>query len=154
MNIKKALICLSIAAVVTLCVPNVVAASANKQTTNVHSSYAMSVPDKEQPRLAIMLSDNVTSVNKPVDVIGLLATVTQSTPHPIEGATVTIQQLNDNGTAWNTLGTLQTSSTGKDAGYFAGSVTPKSKGYNILRATYDGDSDYAPAVRRLRTCSE
>jgi len=149
MNIKKALICLSIAAVLTLCVPNVVAASVNKQTTNVHSSYAMDVPDKEQPGLALMLSDNVTSVNKSVEFIGLLATGTQSALHPIEGATVNIQQLNTNGTTWHTLGTVQTSSTGKEAGFFEGSYTPKSKGYHILRATYDGDSNYAPAVSNV-----
>jgi len=149
MNTKKALICLSIAAVLTLYVPNVAAASTNKQTINVHSSYAMDVPDKEQPGLALMLTDNITTIDKSVDFIGLLATGTQSSLHPIGGATVNIQEMNTNGTAWHNLGTLQTSSTGKEAGFFAGSYTPKSKGYHILRATYDGDSSYAPAVSNV-----
>ena len=121
----------------------------NKQTTDVYSNYAADVPNKEQPGLALMLSDNVTSVNRSVEFIGLLATGTQSALHPIEGATVNIQQLNTNGSAWHTLGTVLTSSTGKEAGFFTGSYCPKIKGYHILRATYDGDSNYAPAVSNV-----
>ena len=117
--------------------------------TDVYSNYAADVPNKEQPGLALTLSDNVTSVNKSVEFIGLLATGTQRALHPIEGATVNIQQLNTSGTAWHTLGTVRTSSTGKEAGFFTGSYYPKIKGYRILRATYDGDSNYAPAVSNV-----
>ncbi|MGB8311729.1 MAG: hypothetical protein WCE81_07685 [Halobacteriota archaeon] len=56
MNMKKGLICLLIVAMLTLCVPNVAAASASKQTTNVHSSFAMDVPVKEQPVLLLLFS--------------------------------------------------------------------------------------------------
>ena len=63
-----------IIAILTLCVPNVVAAPACKQTTNVHSSYAMDVPVKEQPMFVLLLSNNVTDVDKSVDLFGELGT--------------------------------------------------------------------------------
>ena len=81
MNIKKVLICLSIVVISSLWVPNVVAASTSKQMTNVHSRYAMGVPGKEQPGLALLPNDNVTSVNKSVEFVGLLATGTQTALH-------------------------------------------------------------------------
>jgi hypothetical protein len=111
---------------------SVAAPPMNKQMTDVHSNYAADVPNKEQPGLALMLSDNAIFVKKSVEFIGLLATGVQSNLHPIEGATVNIQQLNSNGTAWHILGTVQTSSKGKDAGFFTGSYYPKIKGYHIL----------------------
>ena len=74
---------------------------------------------------------------------------TQSTPPPIGGIMVNIQELNTNGTVWHNLGTLQTSSTAKKTVFFAGCYTPKNKGYHILRATYDGDSSYAPVVSNV-----
>ena len=123
-------------------------AAANKQTTETHSSYAMGASDKEKPKLALILSNNTTTVNTSVNLYGALATDEQGTLHYIGGATITIQQLNYDGTEWNKLGTLQTL-TGKEAGFFAGSVTPNSKGYYIVRATYDGDSNYAPTVSNV-----
>jgi len=149
MNIKKVLICLSIVVISSHWVPNVVAASTSEQTTNVHSRHVMDVPGKEQPGLALLLNDNVTSVNKSVEFVGPLATGTQTALHPIEGATVNIQRMSYNGTAWQTLSTVQTPSTGKEAGIFEGSYTPKSKGYHILWATYDGNSNYAPTVSNV-----
>ena len=149
MNSKKALICLSIAAVLTLCVPNVAAASANKQTINVHSSYAMDVPDKTQTALVLALSNNKTVVGTPVDIVGALAAKENDTIHYIGGATITIQQLCTNGTTWNTIGTVQTLSTGNETGFFGARITPKSSNYYIIRATYDGDSNYAPAVSNV-----
>ena len=79
---------------------------------------------------------------------------TQSTPPPIGGAVVNIQELNTNGTAWHNLGTLQTSSTGKETVFFAGSYTPKNKGYHILKATYDGDNNYTRGEQRGSINSE
>ncbi len=149
MNSKKALICLSIAAVLTLCVPNVAVASANKQTINVHGSYAMDVPDKTQTALVLALSNNKTVVGTPVDIVGALAAKEHDTIHFIGGATITIQQLCTNGTTWNTIGTVQTLSTGNETGFFGARITPKSSEYYVLRATYDGDSNYAPAVSNV-----
>jgi len=123
-------------------------AAANKQTTETHSSYAMGASDKEKPKLVLTLNNTAIAVNTPVTLYGALTTDEQGTSHYIGGATITIQQLNYDGTAWNKFGTLQTL-TGKNAGLFAGSVTPKSKGYYVVRAIYDGDSNYAPTVSNV-----
>ncbi len=123
-------------------------AAANKQTTDTHSSYVMGASDKEKPKLALTLSNYTIAVNTPVTLYGALATGEQSNLHYIGGATITIQQLSYDGTTWNKISTLQTL-TDKDAGYFAGSVTPTTKGYYILRAIYDGDSDYAPTASNV-----
>jgi hypothetical protein len=148
MNIKNVMIFLLIIALLTLCVPDVVAAPAGKQTIDVHNSYAMGASDKERPVIALLLSDNVTAVNRSVGIYGGIATGESGALHYIGGATITIQQLSFNGTEWYNLGTLKTL-TGKEVGTFAGSYTPKSKGYHVLRATYDGDNNYAPAVSNM-----
>jgi hypothetical protein len=145
---KKTLICLLIAAIFTICMPNVAAAPKTKQTTVVDSRYIMEVRGKEQPLLGLLLSNNTTYVNQSVDVVGGLATGTPSALHGIEGATINIQRLNYNGTTWYNLGTL-TTLTGKDAGLFGASITPKEPGPHIYRATYDGDSRYAPAISNV-----
>ena len=143
---KNGLICLLIVAILTICMPNVAAASTSKQTTEIHSGYVMDVPAKEQPMLVILLDDNATYVNQSVDIYGLLATGSPSAPHGIEGATVNIQRLNYDRTAWYTIGNLTTISGGKQAGFFRGTLTLKNPGVYIYRATYDGDSQCAPAV--------
>jgi len=145
MNIKKALVCLSIVAVLTLYVPNVAAAATGKQT----SYYAMDVPVKNQTALVLALSNNTTVVGTQVYVVGALAAKEHGTVHYIGGATITLQQLSANGTGWNTIGTSQTLSTGNVTGFFGASTTPKSSGYYIIRAIYDGDSNYAPAVSNV-----
>lgn len=149
MNIKRALMCLSIVAILMVSMPNVAAAKANKQTTDVLSCYAIDVQGKNQSALVLALSNNTTVVNTPVDIYGALATKDQGTIYYIGGATITLQQLGTNGTAWNTLGTLKTFTSGKAVGFFAGSITPKSSGYYILRATYDGDNNYESAVSNV-----
>jgi len=78
-NTKNAQVCLSIAAVLTLCVPNVVAARANNQTTETHISYAMSASDKGTSKLILLLGKNTTTVNSPVNIYGTLATDEQGT---------------------------------------------------------------------------
>jgi len=145
MNIKKALTCLSIVGVLILCVPNVAAASAGKQK----SYYAMDVPVKNQTALVLALSNNTTVVGAQVHIVSALAVKEHGTIHYIVGATITLQQLSANGTAWNTIGTFQTLSTGNATGFFGASTTPRSSGYYILRATYDGDSNYESAVSNV-----
>ena len=149
MRVKNAIISLSVLATLTICMFNSVAAApVSKQTPDVHGSYAMSASDKVQPVIAILLSDNVTTVNGTVSIYGGIATGESGALHYIAGATITIQQLSYNGTEWHNLGTLQTL-TGKNTGFFVANYTPKVQGYHILRATYDGDSNYAPAVSNV-----
>jgi len=57
-SLKNAIISLSVLAILTICMFNSVAAApVSKQTPDVHSSYAMSASDKEQPVIAILLSN-------------------------------------------------------------------------------------------------
>jgi len=147
MNMKKGLVCLLIVAMLMFCLPNVASASASRQTTNVHRSFAMDVPVKEQPVLVLLFSSNVTTVNTSVDLYGALATGTKSKINYIEGATVNIQRMSYNGT-WYTEGTLTTMS-GKFSGCFIAHITPKDPGTYIYRATYDGDNTYASAVSNV-----
>ena len=69
-------------------------------------------------------------------------------PHWIEGATINIQRLNYDGTAWYTIGS-RTTQTGKYAGFFAATNDSANPGPYIYRATYDGDSQYAPAISNV-----
>jgi len=150
MAIRKAILSLSTIAILTIYMFNSVAAApVNKQTTDVHRSYAMDAPIKTQTGLVLALSNNTTVVGTPVDIVGALAAKEHDTIHFIGGATITIQQLGTNGTTWNTIGTAQTLSTGNETGFFGARITPKSSGYYIVRATYDGDNNYAPAVSNV-----
>jgi len=51
-----------IVAMLTLCVPNIAAAPASKQTSVTHSSFAMDASVKEKLKLVLLLSNNVTTV--------------------------------------------------------------------------------------------
>ena len=155
MNIKNGLVCLSIIAIVTFSIPNVTAASAGKPAINIHSNYAMDAPVKTQTALVLALSSNTTAANKPVYIYGALVAEEQGTMHYIGDATITIQQLTStNGTVWSRVGTLQTTTTNDQVGTsitpnFSATETPKISGYYVIRATYDGDNSYAPAVSNV-----
>ena len=150
MRMKKAIMSLSVIVILTICMFNSVAAApVSKQMTDVHSNYPVDAPVKTQTALVLALSNNTTVVGTPVDIVGALAAKEHDTIHYIGGATITLQQLSTNGTAWNTIGTVQTLSTGNETGFFGERITPKSSEYYILRATYDGDSNYAPAVSNV-----
>lgn len=144
LSMKNGLICLLIVATLTLFMTNVAAAPANKQTTNVYSGFAMDASVKEHPRLVLLLSNNVTTVNTSVSIYGQLATVTNGRIHGIEGATVKIQHINQDGTVLTER--ALTTMSGVFSGCFSASITPKDPGIYICRATFDGDNIYAPAV--------
>ena len=74
MNMKKGLICLLIVAMLTLCVPNVAAAQASKQTDEVHGGYKLDATVGGQPTLLSHANHNVTAVNTSFDLFGGLAT--------------------------------------------------------------------------------
>ena len=153
MNIKNGLVCLSIIAIVTFSIPNVAAAPAGKPAINIHSSYAMDAPAKTPTALVIQLSSNTTAANRPVYIYGALVAWDHDTMYYIGGAKITIQQLTStNGNAWSSFGTLQTTSNEAGANItpnFSGTENPKISGYYVIRAIYDGDSNYAPAVSNV-----
>ena len=69
------------------------------------------------------------------------------TSNYIGGATVNIQGSLD-GNTWTTV-LNTTTETGKYNGFFLVLWTPPSTGVVYVRATYDGDSQYAPTVSNV-----
>jgi hypothetical protein len=151
MNRKNGLICILIAAMLSLCVINITAASTSMPTTVIHNGYNTHAT-APQPHLVVFFLNNdrerisTAKVNETVIFCGSLWSDTTSTPNYIEAAKINIQ-LMKNGT-WTTGYTTKTS-TGEHAGIFA--VQLKSTCADILsfRATYDGDSQYSPAVSNV-----
>ena len=93
---------------------NVTAAPVSKQTTDVHSNYAMDVRGGQQTYL--LCSDtqrNATAltigVGQSVDLRGVLSSGTPPTSfdssHGIPDATVNIQSMNSDGRTWTTVAT-------------------------------------------------
>jgi len=153
MNEKKGLICLLIVAMLTLCVPNVAAASTSKLATVTHNGYATDARSQQQTVLAIRLMNdkgNVIStatVNQSVILGGSLCQKILVIPVWIGGATVHIQASLD-GNTWTTVGDT-TTQTDKYNGFFAMKWMLSKSEVIYFRATYDGDSQYAPAVSNV-----
>jgi len=120
-------------------------ASATKQSTDARSSYTTDIPVKDQPTLILLLSNNVTQVNNPVDLYGGLATLNSGKINGIEGATIHIQRLNYDGTSWNSIRDLTTMS-GNFSGFFTIKINPQDAGPYIYRVTFDGNSNYEAAI--------
>ena len=151
MNIRIRIISLLIITLLTLCVLNIAAASTSTPTTATHNGYNTDATAQQTTMLVIKLMNNngeeisTTKVGQTVDVVGVLVSGTL-TPNFIGGAKVNIQ-LMTNGT-WTTLGAT-TTETGQYKGMFAAPITPSFTGVFSYRATYDGDSQYAPSVSNV-----
>ena len=148
MNIRMRITSLSIIALVMLCALSSAAVSPIKITTAAHSEYITGATAQQETVLAILLINNTTKIKEPVYLLGALASGTQSAPNYIENARVTIQQLSANGT-WIPIGTATTERDGEYKGKFVVSLTPRVAGFNTYRATYDGDSQFAPSVSNV-----
>jgi len=135
----------------SLCAINVTAASTSKLATVTHNGYATDARSEQQTRLAIKLWNkngdeiSTTDVNQTVFLLGLLGT--PGTSNHIGGAKVNIQGSLD-GNTWTTVGNT-TTETDKYNGFFLVSWTPQSTGVVYVRATYDGDSQYAPTMSNM-----
>jgi hypothetical protein len=135
----------------SLCAINVTAASTSKLATVTHNGYATDTRSQQQTHLAIKLANkngdeiSTTNVNQTVQLLGLLRM--PGTSNYIGGATVNIQ-LSLDGNTWTTI-LHTTTETGKYNGFFFASWTPQSTGVVYVRATYDGDSQYAPTVSNV-----
>ncbi|MGB8310976.1 MAG: Ig-like domain-containing protein [Halobacteriota archaeon] len=170
MGMKKAILSLSIIAILTICMFNSVAAApVNKQTTDVHSNYAMDMRAGQQTYLAICFgvllppysgtTADTIGVGQSITLSGVLASdIPPINPmddsHGIPGATVHIQSMNSDGQTWTTVATRNTM---PEQGFFhtegvvVVSLTPMAAGVYNYRITYDGDSRYAPAVSNVVT---
>ncbi len=154
LNLEKTLTCLFIVAILILCVPYVAAGQARKSTPVTYSRYAVDTEaTAKQPTVLVIVLMNkngeklsAAKVGQTLDLVGGLVSGTSSAPNYIGGAKVNIQQL-ISGT-WTTLGTA-TTETGQHKGFFIETITPTSSGVFSFKATYDGDSQYAPTVSNV-----
>ena len=164
MRIKNAILSLSIIVILTICMFNSVAAApVSRQTTDVHSNYVADVRGQQQTYILATLDDKTTAttgVGQSVSLGGVLSygkppTSSIDSSHGIPDATLNIQSLNPDGRTWRTVATTITDHfTGNSplgpllptVGWFAVKLTPEAAGVYIYRVTYDGDSQYTPAV--------
>ncbi|MGB8310502.1 MAG: hypothetical protein WCE81_01405, partial [Halobacteriota archaeon] len=67
MGMKKAIISLSVLAILTICMfNNVAAAPVSKQTPDVHSNYAVDARGRQQTYILAMLNGNATTITMEV----------------------------------------------------------------------------------------
>ncbi|HXY87628.1 MAG TPA: Ig-like domain-containing protein [Candidatus Acidoferrales bacterium] len=164
MNIKSQLICVLIVTVLSLCpVSNVAAAPVSKLTPEIHSNYAGDLKGGRQtyiiarffffaPTFCGEATILTMEVGQSIHLKGVLSYDTPPTnstdySHGIPYKTLNIQSLNSDGETWSTVGTLGTS----ESGAFDVKLTPTAVGVYTYWITYDGDSQYAPAVSNVVT---
>ena len=151
MNTRIRILGLLVIAMISLCAINVATASTSKLATVTHNGYAADTTSQQQTRLVIKLGNkngdeiSTTNVNQTVSLVGLLGM--PGAKNYIGGANVNIQGSLD-GTTWTTV-LKTTTETGKYNGFFLVSWTPQTTGVVYVRATYDGDSQYAPTVSNV-----
>ena len=166
MNVKNGMICVLIVALSLLGTFSTVAAGpVSKQLTDVHSGYAVDVRGNQQTYLVTYLRNNQTAVamavNQSTYLYGVLASGTpptsaNDTSHGIPNATINIQSLSSDGKTWITFYfermLLDTGQKGNNySGRFMITLTPEVAGVYTYQVTYDGDSQYAPAVSNVIT---
>ena len=120
---------------------------------------------RQQTYILATLNDKKTlivGVGQSVPLGGVLSygeppTSSVGSSHGIANATLNIQSLNLDGRTWITVA-VTASETGLDnpilvstLGWFAVKLTPMAAGVYTYRLTYDGDSQYAPAVSDVLT---
>ena len=166
MNMKNGMICVLIVALLSLCMfNNVAAAPVSKHPTNVHSNNAMDVRGNQQTYLVAYLRNNQTAVTMAVNqstyLYGVLSSGTPPTSaydpsHGIPNATINIQSMSSDGKTWITVNSERTlPDTGQTGNTYSGrfimTLTPEVAGVYTYRVTYDGDSQYSPAVSNMIT---
>ena len=138
---------------------SVVASPVSKQTTNVHSNYAVDAPVKRQTYLDAYLdaegwTGDVTrtiGVGQYTSLSGVLALsppALNPDGYGVPRASINIQYMNSDGKTWTTFGRAYTRSV---FGSFEYPLQPKVAGVYTFRAIYYGDSRYAPAVSNVAT---
>jgi len=153
------------------------AAPVSKLMSDIHSNYAGDLRAGQQTYILATLNSNATTivmgVGQSVYLHGILSAGTppaswRDSSHGIPDVTVNIQCMNSDGNTWtvniqrvnsdeNTWTTVYTERTNPPnaypakAGTFIMTLTPKVAGTYNYRITYDGDSQYAPAVSNVVT---
>ncbi len=142
MTMKKALICLSIIAILNLCASNVAAAT-NKYSTTTHSKIATDTTTRQLTTLTFTAPTQVT-VNKSYPVYGRLATADGK---GISGAKIYLM-LHTYGSLWIKVGDAFTTDSG---GKFATDITPSYKSNYEQEVVYYGDMQYAGSISNVVT---
>ena len=142
MNMRKAVIILSITAILSLCTLNVAAALTSKPTTTIRDEYTTSAT-VQQPTTLTFAAPPQAKIFEPTKVCGYLT----ANGTGIKDARIQIQMLHGDG-KWHLYNILFT--TGNN-GYFSDAVVVwtmvfATKGGYHFRAIYDGDGQYAPSV--------
>jgi hypothetical protein len=166
MEIKKAILSVSIIALLSICMfTSVAAAPVSKHSTDVHSNYAADAKEKQQTYLIAYLRRNQTAitigVNQSIYLYGVLSAGTppssaNDTSHGIPNATINVQTMNSDAKTWSTVYSEKTLPDTSETGYnysgrFITTLTPVVAGVSTYRVTYDGDSQFAPAVSNVVT---
>jgi len=137
MNIRIRIISLSIAALLTLSVLNVAAASTSKPVITTRDAYVKDATAQQPTKIAITAPAQVKA-NASVYANGTLTAGDKG----IAGALVHLQWLDSTTGNWTTLSDGKTS----DSGQFSLPVFLYFPEQYTFRVTYDGDSQYAPSV--------
>jgi len=138
---KKALIFLLIAAILTLCVPNVAAVTTSKYSTAAHSKIVKDVTARQPTTLTFTAPAQVT-VNKSYPVYGQLTTTDGK---GISGAKIYIM-LYTYGSFWIKVGDVLTTDSG---GKFSMEITQSYKSDYEHEAVYYGDMQYAGSISNV-----
>jgi hypothetical protein len=155
MNLRIRILGLIVAAMLSLCVINVTAASTSTPTMVTHNGYPIDATSQQQTHLKIILLDqtsnltNMTKVNQSVDLFGVLSSLSgdPNAPNYIGGATVHIQLMQSG--KWTTVFNTTTETSKDTLGLFGISITENHTGVFSYRVTYDGNSQYAPTVSNV-----
>ncbi|MGB8310975.1 MAG: hypothetical protein WCE81_03805 [Halobacteriota archaeon] len=135
MRMKNAIISLSILAIFTLCVPNVVVASESNPTTALHSKI---VTDTKAYQLTTLTftAPAQAKVNEWFNYGGSLTAGGKG----VGGALIHVQYV------WNGRWTTFSNFTTDSDGSWIRKIEPYTTGDYHFRAIYDGDDLYAPSV--------
>ncbi len=165
---KNGLICVVIVAVLSLCMFNSVAAApVSKLTPGTYSNYAGDARGGgQQTYLLISICGDEAPKNKDQTTftagvgqnVYILGAITSGIPPatssevPSNGinATVNVQSLNSDGKTWTTLATHNTEFYPM-VGFISVKLIPEATGVYTYRLTYDGDSQYSPAISNAVT---
>ncbi len=139
MNKKKALICLSIIAILTICVPNVAAAPVSKSITTTGGAHITDVRAAQQPTTLTLTAPSQATANVWFDVTVHLTTAGGT---GIPNAQINFQKRYSSNDRWIVMGDEKTDLSG----YVHEQIRSQVSGEVHYRVTYGGDGLYAPSV--------
>ncbi len=138
MKMKTRMISLSVLAILTICLLNVTAASPSNPTTAPHSKVVTDVKAQQPTTLTLTAPTQAKLLEKFYIGVSLTAGGTG-----VSGAIIHIQELSQG--QWLTF----TSHTTDSKGNYVGQLICNTAADYHFRVTYDGNSQYEPAVSNV-----